>query len=970
MRYRLLGFTICFALISLNYALSQIYTFTPDIGQCAKNVILGATINTSETDGGGVADSIDLNDNDGILDSNKSNCSSLILGENLAVNSGFESGNTGFTSDNNYFGDCFGSPQNQTANYYSIVNAGGNANNCNGGWNMTAFEGDRFGIFDFPEANIQQTFWRQKINIDPNSLYFFSAYFSNVLSVNDGLVGVAPVFAFYVIDDNSGVESFLGQSDAQIDLARNSNGWQEAGFQYTTNASATSITIEIRNVSFGLIGNDAGMDLVRFRRATCDTDGDGVTDSVDLDDDNDGILDLDEGCFEEFGWATYDTPTGNSVTGIIGDIQFTYTSNVNLDLTPDIFSSGLSSGWPTRFNVPQNSPSIRNVTISSNVLTFSTPVRDPVIVFASIGNNISASVEMSDPFIIEFAENVNQLTPTRIQGTEGYAILRFSGTYNSLSFDYLANEFYVNFTFGVVCQNFTCNQDSDNDNIFDHLDIDSDNDGIPDNIEAQSTLGYISPNNDDATTYTANSGVNSAYIGGLRPVNSDTDAMPDYLDTNSDNDCLLDAEENNETNVAILGIDADNDGLDDSYDDFISGPPHDINDDINNPATNLPDIDNDLASGGDVDYRDFIEITPSFTVITAICEGNTLISLPTTSNNGITGTWSPAFDNTTTTTYTFTPGLGQCATTQTLTITVLNTLDVPVFNAVAPICEGDTLAALPTTSNNGITGTWSPALDNTTTTTYTFTPDAGLCAPIQTLTITVNTPEAPVFSIIAPICEGDTLTTLPTISNNGITGSWSPVFNNTATTTYTFTPDAGQCAIGTQLTIDVLSITSLTVEAEVIRNNFDNTATVMVLVTGGTGNYEYQLNSGPWQTSSTFSGLRSCNVLKFRAREISGCSNTATTSLNILFYPKFFTPNGDLYNPYWNIECLRDQTSARISIFDRYGKLLKTISPQGIGWDGNYNGKPMPSNDYWFTVDYLDASGNSRTFKAHFALKR
>jgi hypothetical protein len=48
------------------------------------------------------------------------------------------------------------------------------------------------------------------------------------------------------------------------------------------------------------------------------------------------------------------------------------------------------------------------------------------------------------------------------------------------------------------------------------------------------------------------------------------------------------------------------------------------------------------------------------------------------------------------------------------------------------------LSPLPTTSNNGITGTWSPALNNTTTTTYTFTPDAGQCAVIETLTINVN----------------------------------------------------------------------------------------------------------------------------------------------------------------------------------------------------------------------------------------
>jgi hypothetical protein len=62
----------------------------------------------------------------------------------------------------------------------------------------------------------------------------------------------------------------------------------------------------------------------------------------------------------------------------------------------------------------------------------------------------------------------------------------------------------------------------------------------------------------------------------------------------------------------------------------------------------------------------------------------------------------------------------------------------PSFTQVSPICSGATLNALPTTSTNGITGTWSPALNNSATTTYTFTPTDGQCATISTMTIMVN----------------------------------------------------------------------------------------------------------------------------------------------------------------------------------------------------------------------------------------
>jgi hypothetical protein len=60
---------------------------------------------------------------------------------------------------------------------------------------------------------------------------------------------------------------------------------------------------------------------------------------------------------------------------------------------------------------------------------------------------------------------------------------------------------------------------------------------------------------------------------------------------------------------------------------------------------------------------------------------------------------------------------------------------------------------LPLTSLNGITGTWSPALDNTTTTLYTFTPTAGQCATTATLTITVNPAPTPSVTGPAPVCE-------------------------------------------------------------------------------------------------------------------------------------------------------------------------------------------------------------------------
>ena len=194
-------------------------------------------------------------------------------------------------------------------------------------------------------------------------------------------------------------------------------------------------------------------------------------------------------------------------------------------------------------------------------------------------------------------------------------------------------------------------------------------------------------------------------------------------------------------------------------------------------------------------------VTPTFNQVAAICSGQALSALPTTSTNGITGTWSPAVNNTATTTYTFTPSASLCATTQNMTI-VVNPNITPTFTQVAPICQGQPLAALPNNSNNGITGTWSPAINNSQTTTYTFTP-SGSCSPNQSMTIVVNQSLIPTFNQVPPICIGQQISALPTTSNNGITGTWSPALNNTATTTYTFTPNANQCATNQTMTVVV-----------------------------------------------------------------------------------------------------------------------------------------------------------------------
>jgi gliding motility-associated-like protein len=337
---------------------------------------------------------------------------------------------------------------------------------------------------------------------------------------------------------------------------------------------------------------------------------------------------------------------------------------------------------------------------------------------------------------------------------------------------------------------------------------------------------------------------------------------------------------------------------------------------------------------------------------------------------GLWGVWTPEPNNSETTTYTFAATDGQCANEVTLTIVVIPN-EIPVFNPVGPICFGEFISDLPSISLNGYTGSWFPELNTQETATYTFTPDPGQgCVASTTMEIVVAAPIVPVFSPVGPICAGDDLGPLPSVSDDGITGFWIPGLNTQETTTYTFTPNANQCAGQTTLTIEVIPISQLSVEVDILSRPFSDNQIVEAMVTGGTGDFEYQLDDGPWVETNVFRAVSGCEEHVIRARERTGCSNTAVASFRILEYPKFFTPNGDTVNDFWNISCLNNQPSARIDIFDRYGKLLTTFSPVDPGWDGTYNSAVLPSSDYWFKVNYTSEEGSPREFTSHFTLKR
>ncbi|UPS90538.1 T9SS type B sorting domain-containing protein [Bizionia sp. M204] len=164
----------------------------------------------------------------------------------------------------------------------------------------------------------------------------------------------------------------------------------------------------------------------------------------------------------------------------------------------------------------------------------------------------------------------------------------------------------------------------------------------------------------------------------------------------------------------------------------------------------------------------------------------------------------------------------------------------------------------------------------------------------------------------------------------------------------------------------VVSVSSSSI-ATITNISVFNESNITVL-NSGTGDYEYAVDNidGPYQDSSSFSNLEP-GVHTIFVRDKNECG-IAQDNFAIIGFPKVFTPNGDGDNDLWQVQGLSSQfqPKSKVYIFNRYGKLLKQIQPTGTGWDGTFNGVPVSSGGYWFSVTLEDGT----IYKGHFSLLR
>jgi gliding motility-associated-like protein len=144
----------------------------------------------------------------------------------------------------------------------------------------------------------------------------------------------------------------------------------------------------------------------------------------------------------------------------------------------------------------------------------------------------------------------------------------------------------------------------------------------------------------------------------------------------------------------------------------------------------------------------------------------------------------------------------------------------------------------------------------------------------------------------------------------------------------------------------------------------------------GKGDYEFALEDSNstiirnYQDSPTFGNLLG-GIYTVLVRDKNGCGSVRV-KVSVISFPKYFTPNNDGYHDTWSVRGVDLDFYARstLYIFNRFGKLLKTLNPTVDSWDGTYLGKPLPSDDYWFSIELVNLDGEIRQRNGHFSLKR
>ncbi|WP_181896407.1 T9SS type B sorting domain-containing protein [Seonamhaeicola aphaedonensis] len=247
-----------------------------------------------------------------------------------------------------------------------------------------------------------------------------------------------------------------------------------------------------------------------------------------------------------------------------------------------------------------------------------------------------------------------------------------------------------------------------------------------------------------------------------------------------------------------------------------------------------------------------------------------------------------------------------------------------------------------------------------------------VCTSDPTFTVELDPVEA---SVIETFTYEWRWTSLDGSAVNQLLPDTTPTISVSIPGTYHVTltkTDGTSCSRTRDIFVNASEIATINQDDITVVDFTENDNTVTINTTNlGQGNYEYALveensNFIVYQDEPEFTNVRP-GFYTIYVNDKDGCG-VVTLNISVLGYMKFFTPNNDGFNDFWQIIGVSAsfQANSRILVFDRYGKLLKQISSLQDGWDGTFNGNMMPTDDYWFKVFLEDG----RVYSGHFTLKR
>lgn len=247
-------------------------------------------------------------------------------------------------------------------------------------------------------------------------------------------------------------------------------------------------------------------------------------------------------------------------------------------------------------------------------------------------------------------------------------------------------------------------------------------------------------------------------------------------------------------------------------------------------------------------------------------------------------------------------------------------------------------------------------------------PLSSRCFDTTTIDFVVTDQPELLMNDIWLICENDTVEVIADAGydeyswSNGET-SESITVSEVGSYEITVTNVYGSVRCSSSKTVTVVSSGVATI-SDIKTQDWTRSNNGVTIFVEGTGDYEYSINGINYQDSNEFKNLDVDDYMVY-VRDKNGCGITSE-DIYLMYYPHVFTPNGDGYNDTWQIINSGKEPLNKIYIYDRYGKLLKQLNPNDIGWDGTFNGQLLSSNDYWFVFERQ----NGKTYKGHFTLKK